>query len=204
MSAVAEEHKSSKRNEVIIATIGLFGVLITGTLSNWDKLFPKENLMQATYSGYRPTGNLETEFRYYIEVSGLRQGLELMQKQLLSNAEAQAITENPSDAEEIRKVFSIIGKEAIKLDDVIREMLPVYEKYFSLAELQELNKFYSTEIMQGLMKKSPLIAQDAAPIQVNMVREYYQRVESRIREELKPKQDKQDKGPGSSFSPENK
>ena len=29
----------AKSSEVVIATLGLLGVIITGTLSNWDKLF---------------------------------------------------------------------------------------------------------------------------------------------------------------------
>ena len=33
------EQKQSRRGEIIIATIGLIGVLVTATLSNWDKVF---------------------------------------------------------------------------------------------------------------------------------------------------------------------
>ena len=76
MTSAATERKPSKRGEIIIAIIGLVGVLVTGILSNWDKVFPKQNLVQATYSGYRPTGNFETELRYYFDVSGTRQALD--------------------------------------------------------------------------------------------------------------------------------
>ena len=81
-----------------------------------------------------------------------------------------------------RSTFQIIESEAIKLDDVIRQVLPIYQKHFTLAELQELNKFYSTEVMQGMVKKLPLITQDAAPGQMKMLNEYLERVFSRIRE----------------------
>ena len=40
-------------NEVLIAVIGLAGILVTALLSNWEKLFPKKNVIKATYSGYR-------------------------------------------------------------------------------------------------------------------------------------------------------
>ena len=163
MTTAATNQKPSKRGEVIIAIIGMIGVALTGVFSNWDKIFPKQNVVQATYSGYRPTGNFETEFRYYFDVSGTRQGLESMQRQLLINAKNAALTQNPAHAQEIEKTFQIIESEAIKLDDVIRQVLPIYQKHFTLAELQELNKFYSTEVMQGMVKKLPLITQDAAP-----------------------------------------
>jgi hypothetical protein len=187
MSAATGESKVFKRGEVVVAIIGLVGVLTTGILSNLDKLFPKQNVVQATYSGYRPTGNFETELRYYFDVSGTRKALEATQQHMLSNLRTQAITANPSDAAEITKIWSIIDKEAIKLDDVIREILPSYQKHFSLAEMQELNKFYSTELMQGMIKKLPLLAQDLAPIQTQMLQDYMERLQARIREEIKSK-----------------
>lgn len=182
MTTAATKQKPSKRGEIIIAIIGMLGVALTGVFSNWDKIFPKQNVVQATYSGYRPTGNFETEFRYYFDVSGSRQGLESMQRQLLINAKNAALTQNPTDAENIEKAFQIIEREAIKLDDVIREILPIYENHFTLVELQELNKFYSTEAMQAMVKKLPLVTQDAAPGQLRMMNEYLERVSSRLQE----------------------
>lgn len=138
--------------------------------------------MQATYSGYRPTGNFETEFRYYFDVSGTRQWHESMQRQLLIDAKNTALTQNPAHAQEIEKTFQLIEREAIKLDDVIREILPIYQKHFTIAELQELNKFYSTEVMQDMVKKLPLVTQDAAPVAMKMLNEHFERVFSHIQE----------------------
>ena len=182
VSRTAKTH--SKRNEVIIAIIGLVGVLVTGVLSNWDKLFPKDNLVQATYSGYRPTGNFETELRYYFEVSGVRTMLEAMQEQLTQRTKADLVSKFPERARTINTVFDAVTKEAIRLEEVIQELLPVYQKHFSLNEIQELNKFYSTEVMQGMVKKMPLVTQDAAPLQVKLMNAYLQRFEERLKVEL--------------------
>jgi hypothetical protein len=182
MTTAAAEPKASRRGEVVIALIGLAGVLTTGVLSNWDKLFPRQNVVQATYSGYRPTGSFETEFRYYFDVSGTRQAIESMQRQLLLNAKNAALAQEPAKAKKIDEMFAVIDKESIKIDDVIREVLPIYQKHFTLAEIQELNKFYSTEVMQTMVKKMPLITQDAAPIQIKMMQDYMQRVGARLRE----------------------
>ena len=172
----------AKSSEVVIATLGLFGVIITGTLSNWDKLFG--TVVEAKYSGYRPTGNFETELRYYFEVAGVRQTMESMQAQLLGNIKADLLSKNPDDAAEIASIVEAAEKEAPKLDDILRDFVPVYQKHFSLQEIQELNKFYSTEIMQGLVKKMPLLTQDAAPIQVKMMNEFMKRFQSRLQDRL--------------------
>jgi Uncharacterized protein conserved in bacteria (DUF2059) len=185
MSTAPLEQKVSKRGEVIIAIIGMVGVVLTGVFSNWDKLFPPQNVVQATYSGYRPTGNFETEFRYFFDVSGSRQALEHMQKQVLLNSKNAALSQDPGSAKEIERAFEVIEKESIKLDDVMREVLPIYQKHFTLAELQELNKFYSTEVMQGMTKKLPLVTQDAAPVQVRMMNDYLERVFARLQEATK-------------------
>jgi hypothetical protein len=109
-----------------------------------------------------------------------------MQRQLLTNLKTDAISKAPEDADDIAKAMAVLEREAIRLDDVIRELLPVYQKHFTLEEIQELNKFYSTEIMQNMAKKMPLIAHDAAPIQMKMLNEYMERVDARLRDASKP------------------
>ncbi|MGH9238813.1 MAG: DUF2059 domain-containing protein [Vicinamibacterales bacterium] len=172
----------AKRSEVAIATLGLLGVIITGTLSNWDKLFG--TVVEAKYSGYRPTGTFETELRYYFEVAGVRQASESMQAQLLGSIKADLLAKNPDDADEIASIVEAAAKEAPQLDDILRDLVPVYQKHFSLQEIQELNKFYSTELMQGLVRKVPLLNQDAAPIQVKMMNEFMERFQARLNDRL--------------------
>jgi len=171
--------------EIVIAIIGLIGVLVTALLSNWDKLFPKKNIVKAEYSGYRPTGRFETELRYYFEVSGTRATMESMQQQLIQNEKINLLSTNPEDAETINKTFDAVTKEAIRFEDVIRELLPVYQKHFTLSEIQELNKFYSTAVMQGMVTKMPLVTQDAAPIEAKLLSDYSRRLGERLSEELR-------------------
>src|SRR5262245_56581965 len=125
----------SKRNEIIIAVLALIGVLATAILSNWDKFFPKQNIVQAQYSGYRPTGNFETEYRYFFDVSGSRAAAESLKQQLTQNMKASLLSQNPGDAEMIAKLFDAGTKEDISIDDIIREFLPVYQKHFTLRKV---------------------------------------------------------------------
>ena len=63
--------------------------------------------------------------------------------------------------------------------------MPVYQKHFSLTEIQESNKFYSTDVMQGMVKKTPLVAQDAAPIQTKILNDCMERLSARLDEASK-------------------
>ncbi len=177
--------KHSRRTEIVIAIIGLVGIFVTAFLSNWDKIVYKQNIVQATYSGYRLTGNYETELRYFFEVSGARATAEFLQQQLVQNARISRLSKNPEDAEQINKLFDAITKEAVTYEDVFRELLPVYQKHLSLNEIQELNKLYSTDIMQDMVKKMPLLTQDAAPIIMRLMNDYFERVGERVNGERK-------------------
>lgn len=172
----------SRNNEITIAAIGLFGILATAVFSNWNKIFHEEEIIVVSADDYRKTGVFETEYRYFFEVSGARKAMESMQQQLRHQYEIALTTEHPEDAEEIRAIFDIALEEAVSLDEVIQRLLPVYQKFFSVEELQELNKFYSTKIMQDMIRKMPLLAQEAAPIQVEMMQEFQERFAARLEE----------------------
>jgi hypothetical protein len=173
-----------KNPEIIIAVIGLTGVLATGAFSNWDKVFPDESKIQVDVAGYRPTGSFETELRYYFEVAGLRQMMADMQKELTANMRANLITQHPENVQEIQATFATLEEEAIRFEDIVAKFLPVYQKHFTIAEIQNLNKFYSTETMQTMIRKQPLLMRDAAPIQVQMMQEYQSRILPKIVERL--------------------
>ena len=132
----------SKKNEITIAVIGLLGVLATTALSNWDKMFPNPNEIRANYSGYRATGVFETELRYFFEVAGLRSWIENTRQQLVIAMRNNLIKEYPEKAKEINLVLDASLEEAPTIHDIIRKLLPVYRNYYTIEELQELNKFY--------------------------------------------------------------
>ena len=160
-------------------------MIATGALSNWDKLFPRANVVQATYSGYRPTGSIDTEIRYFLEVSGQRQMYDATQQQVLQKVREELLLKYPEDAAATTEELAILEKEAISFDEAVKAILPVYRKHFTLAELQELNKFYSTDAMQAMVKKTPFVAQDLAPVQLKMMSDFLARVEARLNEQRK-------------------
>jgi hypothetical protein len=167
----------ASESTIVVAIIGLVGVLATALFSNWDKLFGNVVQARATRT---PTDNFETELRYYFEVSGTRAATESMQQQMIQNQKLDLLSMYPQDAEMINREFDAIAREAIRFEDVIKALLPVYQKHFTLGEIQELNKFYSTDVMRGMVTKMPLITQEAAPIQVRLLSDYFQRLGERL------------------------
>jgi len=173
----------NKGNEILIGVIGLICVLVTAGFSNWDKIFSESNVIQAKYSGYSPTDHFETELRHYFNVSGLKNTFDIMQKQLAQNFKMQLSKQYPKDSEKIKKIINVaLEEEAITLDEIIPKMLPVYKNHFTLQELQKLNKFYSTETMQNMIKIMPLLTKEAAPLQTELLTNFQKRYIKRLKE----------------------
>jgi hypothetical protein len=143
------------RSQILIALIGLVGVLTTGVLSNWDKLF--SHVVTVSYQGYKPTGDFETELRYFFEITGRRKTGD----RLIEAVRSGLISANPQNAEKINQQLNAASETALTSDETLAATLPIYAKYYTVAEIQELNKFYSTEIMQEYLKREPLLQEES-------------------------------------------
>jgi hypothetical protein len=175
-------------NEVLVAIIGVIGVIVTAVLSNWSKIFPdRDKKITVKVSGYSSTGVFETELRYFFEVSGTRASIENMTFQLSQQFMIQLIQQYPDEAEEIKEKFQIIAKEAITVDDLIRKLLPVYKKYFTVEVIQELNRFYSTDTMQQMVRNNQALIIEAAPLQLELITENQERIDIMIKHKLEEK-----------------
>jgi Uncharacterized protein conserved in bacteria (DUF2059) len=168
-----------QKNEIIIAIIGVIGTLGAAILSNLDKILPGRKVVQATYAGYEPTGDFETELRYYFEVSGARKMLQKMSEDLLASFEAQLKAEYADDPEEVRKTIKTARDETLTVDKLIDLILPIYKKYFTVTEVQELNKFYSTRPMREMIDKMPQVLNDFIPVMIRLTTRNQDRSEDR-------------------------
>jgi hypothetical protein len=151
----------ARRNEITIALLGLVGIIAVAVVSNWDKMFPKTGVIQAVYSRYKPTGNFETELRYYLEVSGAPK-LSAAHEELMTQYENILIAQHPGDWNQIHNALAKAEEQTGRDWDQLA--LPIYEKYYTIEELQELNKLYSTKIVRKMVKKSRLISQELSLI----------------------------------------
>jgi len=58
-------------------------------------------------------------------------------------------------------------KRVLNLDDVLNELVPVYDQYFTEQDLRELIAFYESPLGQKVLKTAPLILKDSMDKSVN-------------------------------------
>jgi len=181
MGQPASVARAARKNEIIIAVIGVLGVLATAVFSNWDKIFPPSNVVQSPFEGYVPTGDIEVELRYLMEITGGRRLMADYRAAVLESGRKEAEALHKDDPELLAEINKVLEDEGANLyDEALRIYIPVASKYFWLAEIQELNKFYSTPVMRDLMRKQPLIIAEYAPLALAKAEEMQARVMQRI------------------------
>ena len=57
--------------------------------------------------------------------------------------------------------FFIEFRKEANIDQLIDMIVPIYQKYLSQSDVDELNKFYSTDIGKKIIQVHPLIFQDS-------------------------------------------
>jgi hypothetical protein len=169
-----------KNNEILIAVIGALAVIATAVFSNWEKFSNDKEEIRASYTGYKSTGNLDAELRYFFEVIGMRMAFDSMQKEIEKKFKNDLISAHPDDHEKIGSLLTNFSREAISPDDLIGDLVQVYRKFYTIEEIQELNKFYSTEVMQNNLKKIPLIAPEMVKIRTNYAHKTRKRLQELI------------------------
>lgn len=171
----------ARSKEVLIAIIGLVGVLATAGFSNWDKIFPPKNVVKSEFSGYQPTGDPQIELRYFIEITGMRSALKQMQMGMIDHFKRQTEALPGARPETVAKAFKILEDDLpTQYDEIVNAFVPIASKHFSVAELQELNKFYSTPVMRELIRKQPIMNSEFLPVAMAQMQKTQERVGGKI------------------------
>jgi hypothetical protein len=171
MTSSDRSENSAHATQIIVAMIAVLGVIVSALTANWDKLFPKENTLSATYSGYTPTGKFDVELRYFFLVTGIKGSIEEMQKSLLTALIQEETKRNPENANEVRNAMDkILADSAQLFERTIDTISPIYERYYTVEQMQALNRFYSTKEMQAFVSKSRLMAPEIAQATMSIIR----------------------------------
>ena len=81
--------------------------------------------------------------------------------------------------------FQITGKDfEIRHGDIIQAMKGIEAKYFTIEEVQTLNKFYSTDEMQSMVKKRPAFMREIAQKQIKLSVEFQKRLVPIVNQKL--------------------
>lgn len=152
------------RNEIVIAVIGLVGVLSTGVLSSWDKVFPPSHT--ATKSPV-VSDDINVQIRYYIETTGFRNAMEALEKQ---RAERYRL-EYKADRDTVDCMLDM----SVPTNQLIDIAVDAFRKHYTLEEIKELNRINALPAMVSLASKQAAISLDL----VSGLEEAAQRMERR-------------------------
>ncbi len=108
--------------------------------------------------------------------------MESFQAQLLEAFRQELVDEDPEAEDDIDALIDIITEEAPQFDEVLELMLPIYKRHYTVEEIQELNRFYSTAPMQNMVRKDSVINAELAPLIVRLQQDYIDRVAPAIME----------------------
>ncbi len=59
--------------------------------------------------------------------------------------------------------FTEFRKEA-KVSDLIEMVIPIYQKYLTQSDVEQLNTFYATDVGQKLIKMQPMLMQESMQV----------------------------------------
>lgn len=190
---------------VILAVISALSGIGVAIFSNFDKIFPPENQIIVEYQGYNPTDDFETELRYYFEIIKVKNVIKRLQKSVIEETKnnlriqlTKSLSNEFSNPEEvISEILSsfskIMRQDPENYDELINKFLPIFKDIFTVEELHELNKFYSTDIMKNLTQKNILIQERIGKLLVKDMTIQSERRRKMFRQEVKRIMNKYDK-----------
>lgn len=92
----------------------------------------------------------------FIEANGTRDGMVKILGQLIQEA--------PADQQENLKTL-------LKVDDIIQQLVPIYDRYYTEEDLKELVTFYKGPVGQKAISVTPQIMQEATQVMVRYFQE---------------------------------
>ncbi|AZF01812.1 hypothetical protein C4J95_4381 [Pseudomonas orientalis] len=137
------------RSEIIIAVIGLVGVIVTALASNWDKISSVGN-----NSSNSPitSDDINVQLRYYVDSTGLRTSMESLEK---TRAERYRL-QYKADPDTVNCMLDM-GLQSSQLIDIAVNAL---KGHFTLEEIKELNHINASPFMKRVAEKQPAISLD--------------------------------------------
>jgi len=113
--------------------------------------------------------------------------LNAMRTQMTANFDAQMKRMNPPMSNkalsEVRAAMDE-GINLVKVEDMLNDMVPLYQKYITRDEMASIRAFYESPAGKSLLAKSPVITQEfmstAMPKEMEKMNAYMAKMQSRI------------------------
>lgn len=107
----------------------------------------------------------ETAMVKMLEVSKTMEAMKQLAPQISAMVKQQA----PNAPQEL---WNELEKMMVSMyDQIIKSMIPVYQKYLTLADIQEITKFYESPVGKKLADSNTKIAMEAMPVAQKIAQE---------------------------------
>lgn len=153
------------RPEYTVAMIGLAGVVLTNVATNWDRLFGDAITIEPV--GYAETDDIDTEIRLLLDRTGERRAYE--DAMATTEQTLREIMRNSVPEAEIARVAPLVAASMPEFDDYVAQVLPIYRKHYTLAELQRLNRIYASPELREERRRQLEVARETNEIFRRMV-----------------------------------
>ena len=117
---------------------------------------PQESAPPAPAPGASANGASEQDVRRFMEASG---AAKLMTQMLDSMIQSMGST-----MKEVPPEFWTEFRKEVKVNDLIDKIIPVYQKHFTSAEMNQLVQFYESPAGKKLTQEQPMIMQESMKI----------------------------------------
>jgi hypothetical protein len=180
--AMAGSRPKSRKNEPLMLILGLMALVVYTLNTDSGRLSIDAATIQTIPTSYRETDDYETELRHFLGACGVWATIEQMQEEIYGNYRMNLIREHPEEAGSADEIMRAARGEAITLDEITKEYMPVYQRHFSIEEIQKLNRFYSNATMQEMVNRLSLLTKEIARLQTELFDRLMERLDARSEE----------------------
>lgn len=148
-----------RKREVIVPIIV---ALITGCLSNYDKI--SKSVIEYT-QGNTSSQNYDQELRIMLEKTGMRRQIDTMNNIYLNRLSLALALSNKyqNQPDKVKKIIAIQSRY-LSYDNLISKSIDIFKHYYTLDDIENLNKIYSIPFVQRQIERTPIIITELMPI----------------------------------------
>jgi hypothetical protein len=117
------------------------------------------------------------EIRRMLDLTGLQKVMEQMRSQMIAKLSAE-MKDVPSE-------FWTRFEKKLDMGGLMKKLIPLYDKYYTVADLRAVNAFYASETGQRLIATLPKITRESMEIGMEWGKSIGEEAEREARVELK-------------------
>jgi uncharacterized protein len=101
----------------------------------------------------------EAAIRHFFEAQGTRSAMQETLEGMTGNMRSMLTTSLPPGdyREKLIELFIVKFKSKVNVDDLMEMLVPVYDKYYTIEDLQEIEKFYRTPTGKKMIASMPKV-----------------------------------------------